>query len=56
MNWEDKNRVFGRSYPGRISIYTELRERLKEDGLAVMETDLTFNGEEITLIATLILD
>ena len=51
----DKNLVFGTRYPGKPYILTELWEGFKEDGFAVMETDLTFNGEEMTLNATLIL-
>lgn len=53
--WVDKNLVFGNSYPGRIYIFTELWEGFKEDGFAVMESDITLNGEQYTITATLIL-
>jgi len=53
--WVDKNLVFGNSYPGRIYIFTELWEGFKDDGFAVMESDITLNGEQYTITATLIL-
>lgn len=51
----DKNKVFANYLPGKLTTMTGLRKSLKNATTAVVESDLTFNGEEITLTATLIL-
>lgn len=51
----DKNKIFGNRSGANPYIFSELRKVFKADGFAVMESTLIFNGEEITLTATLIL-
>lgn len=51
----DKKTVFIGQVPGRPIIMSEIFAGYKNKDKAVFETDITFNGEEITLTATLIL-
>ena len=51
----DKNGVFSNYMPGNLTIMKELWIEYKNKETAVVESDITFNGEEMTLTATLIL-
>ena len=51
----DKNTVFANKSPGKPTVMTEIFPGYKNKEKGVVESYITFNGEEITLTATLIL-